>query len=73
MKNALLLLLSLTVTAISFAADTKPIEDVFERYWQAYARKDFAKAAADVLPSDLDDTKAAILPLFLSAQTHKSK
>lgn len=73
MKTALLLFLSLTVATASFAADTKPIEDVFQSYWSAYARKDFAKAAAEVLPSDLEETKAVILPLFLSAQTHKSK
>lgn len=73
MKKLFLLTLALTLNAVSFAANTKPIEDVFQRYWSAYARKDFAKAAADVLPGDLDDAKAALLPIFLQAQTHKDK
>ncbi len=73
MKNAFLLLLSLTVAAASFAADTKPVEVAFQRYWSAYSKKDFAKAAADILPSDLEATKAAVLPIFLAGQTSKAK
>jgi hypothetical protein len=73
MKKALLFIAALTFSAVSFAADTKPIEEVFQRYWSAYAKKDVAKAAADVLPSDLEDTKAALLPVFLAAQSHKDK
>jgi len=73
MKKVFILLLSLTVAAASFAADTKPIEDVFQRYWGVYAKKDFAKAAADILPSDLEATKAAMLPVFLAAQGNKAK
>lgn len=73
MKKALLLLISLTVAAAAYAADTKPIEDEFLRYWQAYSKKDFAKAAAEILPSDLDATKAAVLPVFLAGQSSKAK
>jgi hypothetical protein len=73
MKKLLVLTLALTLNAISFAANTKPIEDVFQRYWSAYAKKDFVKAAADVLPSDLEEAKTALLPIFLQAQGHKDK
>ena len=68
-----LLVLALALSTVSFAADTKPIEDVFQRYWTAYVKKDFVRAAADVLPSDLDDAKAALLPVFLEAQTRTDK
>jgi hypothetical protein len=73
MKKALSLALALLVTAASFAASTKPIEDVFQRYWSAYSKKDFVKAAADVLPSDLDEAKKELLPIFLQAQSHQDK
>ena len=73
MKKTLFLLLALTLSAISRAADTKPIEAVFQNYWDAYARKDFAKAAADVLPADLEATKRELLPVFLSAQSSQVK
>lgn len=73
MKKALSLALVLLFTAASFAANTKPIEDVFQRYWSAYSKKDFAKAAADVLPSDLDEAKKELLPLFLQAQSSQEK
>src|SRR5688572_19731309 len=71
MKKLILLTLALIINTASFAADTKPIEEVFQRYWSAYAKKDFVKAAADVLPSDLEDAKTALLPVFLQAQTSK--
>lgn len=74
MKKVLSLALALVVTAACHAAaTTKPIEDVFQRYWGAYANKDFAKAAADVLPSDLDEAKKELLPVFLQAQSHPDK
>ena len=73
MKTLLSLTLTLLLTSAAFAADTKPIEDAFQRYWSAYAKKDFAKAAADVLPSDLEDAKKALLPVFLEAQGQKEK
>lgn len=74
MKTALSFTLALLVTAASFAAaSTKPVEDVFQRYWSSYSKKDFAKAAADVLPSDLDEAKKELLPLFLQAQSSQEK
>ena len=73
MKNALLLAFTLCFAAAVSAADTKPIETVFQKYWEAYARKDFVKAATEVLPSDLESAKSELLPVFLSAQTHKAK
>ena len=73
MKKLIILTLSLILCATCSAADTKPIEDVFQRYWGAYAKKDFARAATDVLPSDLDKAKAALLPVFLEAQTRTEK
>lgn len=74
MKKLLLLLLAFTVSgAAASAADTKPVEDVFLRYWSAYSKKDFAKAAADILPSDLEDAKKEILPVFLAAQSQTNK
>jgi hypothetical protein len=73
MKKLIVLTLVLALNAISFAADTKPIEDVFQRYWSAYAKKDFARAAADVLPSDLEAAKKALLPVFLEAQARTDK
>ena len=73
MKKALLLVAALTISAVAFAADTKPVEDVFQRYWSAFSKKDIVKAAADVLPSDLEDTKNAVLPVFLAAQNQKEK
>jgi hypothetical protein len=72
MKKAFLLL-ALTLTTLAFGADNKPIEDTFNRYWAAYSRKDFAAAAAEMLPSDLENAKTILLPVFLGAQTHKSK
>jgi hypothetical protein len=73
MKKLIVLTLSLMLCATSFAADTKPIEDVFQRYWGAYAKKDFSRAATDVLPADLDGAKAALLPVFLEAQARTEK
>jgi hypothetical protein len=73
MKKLLALTLALTLNVAAFAANTQPIEDVFQRYWSAYSKKDFVKAAADVLPSDLEEAKAALLPVFLQAQSHKDK
>ena len=73
MKKLIVLTLALLVNAIAFAADTKPIEDVFQRYWSAYSKKDFTKAAADVLPADLEDAKTALLPVFLAAQGNTDK
>lgn len=73
MKKALLLFFSLTLGTLALAADTKPIETVFQNYWNAYAKKDFAKAAAEILPSDLDEAKAELLPVFLAAQSNPNK
>jgi len=73
MKKLLGLTLALTLCAVNVAADTKPIEEVFQRYWSAYSQKDFGRAAADVLPSDLEEAKAALLPVFLEAQSHQEK
>ncbi len=73
MKPWFTALLSLLVAATSFAANTQPIEEAFNRYWSAYAKKDFAKAAADILPSDLDEAKNLILPVFVAGQASKNK
>jgi hypothetical protein len=73
MKKLIVLALSVILCAASSAADTKPIEDVFQRYWSAYAKKDFVRAAADVLPADLEAAKTALLPVFLEAQTRSEK
>jgi hypothetical protein len=73
MKKTFLLLLSLVVVTAAFAADTKPVETTFQRYWASYSKKDFTKAAAEVLPSDLEATKAAVLPVFLANQSSKAK
>ena len=73
MKKLFAVTLAITLCTGAFAADSKPIEDVFHRYWAAYVKKDFVRAAADVLPSDLDEAKAALLPVFLEAQTRTEK
>lgn len=73
MKKLLILLTTLAFSAVAMAADNAPIEAQFLKYWDAYAKKDFAKAAAEVLPSDLDEAKAEILPVFLGAQTSAKK
>jgi hypothetical protein len=73
MKKTFLLLLSLVVVTAAFAADTKPVETTFQRYWASYSKKDFTKAAAEVLPGDLEATKAAVLPVFLANQSSKAK
>ena len=73
MKKLIGLTLALFLCAASFAADNKPIEDVFQRYWGAYTKKDFARAATDVLPADLESAKSALLPVFLEAQSSKEK
>ncbi|MSU49205.1 MAG: hypothetical protein EXS37_09005 [Opitutus sp.] len=70
---ALTVIINVSAVAISHAANTKPIEDVFQRYWGAYSRKDLAKAATDILPSDLEELKTAVLPVFVSAQSSKNK
>ena len=73
MKRVLLLLLSLTVATAALAADTKPVEDVFNRYWSVYSKKDFGKATAEILPGDLEAMRAAVLPVFLAGQGSKAK
>jgi|GEM_PF-2954809 len=73
MKKLISLLALAASVVVLQAADTKPVETAFQRYWAAYAKKDFAKAAADVLPSDLEATKAAVLPVFLANQSSKAK
>ena len=73
MKKLISLLALVAFAVASQAADTKPVETTFQRYWSVYAKKDFAKAAAEVLPSDLEATKAAVLPVFLANQNSKAK
>ena len=73
MKKFFAVTLALSLCASLFGADSKPIEEVFQRYWGAYVKKDFVRAAADVLPSDLDAAKAALLPVFLEAQSRTDK
>ena len=73
MKKLISLLALAAFAVVSQAADTNPVETTFQRYWSAYAKKDFAKAAADVSPSDLEETKAAVLPVFLAGQGSKAK
>ena len=73
MIKALAFLVTLTFTAAGVAAAANPAEEVFQRYWGAYSKKDFARAATEVLPSDLDDTKAALLPVLLGAQASREK
>jgi hypothetical protein len=73
MKKVFFLFALLAVAVVARAADTKAVEEAFNRYWTAYAKKDFAKAAAEILPADLEATKAALLPVFLAGQTSKSK
>lgn len=72
MKKAFLFL-ALALTSFSLAADNRPIEETFNRYWSLYSKKDFTAAAADVLPADLENAKSVLLPLFLGAQTHANK
>ena len=73
MKQAFVSLFVLVAATVCSAADNKPIEDVFQRYWGAFVKQEFAKAATEILPSDLEETKAAVLPVFLGAQGHKEK
>lgn len=76
MKKLMLLLVSLLALAPASAAPTavtKAVEEVFLRYWDGYSKKDFTKAAADILPSDLDATKTEVLPVFLAGQTAKNR
>jgi hypothetical protein len=73
MKKLISLLTFLAVAVAVQAADTKPQETAFQRYWAAYSKKDFAKAATEILPSDLEATKAAVLPVFLAGQGSKAK
>lgn len=76
MKKLILLLASMLTLASSSAAPavaTKAVEDVFLRYWDAYSKKDFGKAAADILPGDLEATKTEVLPVFLAGQSAKNR
>ncbi len=73
MKKLISLLALVTFAMGSQAADTNPVETTFQRYWGVYAKKDFTKAAAEILPSDLEATKAAVLPVFLANQNSKAK
>jgi len=73
MIKALTFIIALSCTAAGFAAASNPVEEAFQRYWSAYSKKDFAKAATEVLPGDLDDTKAALLPVMLGAQANTTK
>lgn len=73
MKKAFAFLVVLSFAAAGYAAASNPVEDTFQRYWSAYSKKDFAKAAAEVLPSDLEETKAALLPVLLGAQANPAK
>lgn len=73
MKKVFFLFALIACAVASRAADAKTVEEAFNRYWLAYAKKDFVKAAAEILPSDLETTKAALLPVFLAGQTSKAK
>jgi hypothetical protein len=73
MKKAVVLLTALLLPLASFAADAATPEEVFQRYWHACANKEAAKAAGDILPSDLDDLKSAVLPVMLATQAPKDK
>ncbi len=73
MTKVIAFLVALTCTAGAFAASTPSVEDVFQRYWSSYSKKDYAKAAGEVLPADLEASKTALLPLFLAAQASRDK
>lgn len=73
MKKVLTLVLALACCVAASASSTQAVEEAFQRYWSAVAQKDFAKAAGDILPSDLEDLRKTVLPVFVAAQGHKSK
>ena len=73
MKKTLLFLVAVSLVSFVRAADTAAIEGTFQKFWSAYAKKDFAAAAAEMLPADLEAAKTELLPVFLGAQTHKAK
>lgn len=73
MKKLLILLTTLAFSAIAIAADNAAIEAQFQKYWDAYAKKDFTKAGAEIFPADLEELKTEVLPVFVSAQSHPKK
>lgn len=66
MKATVLAIVFFFLHSAAFAADDETIAQRMQDYWGAYTRAEFSEAAGYVLPADLREMKAQLLPVFLS-------
>jgi hypothetical protein len=72
MKPASALACVLLLVAGGARATEADVTKLMENYWRAYARSDFAAAAAYLDPRDTGALKKGLLPLFLRAAESKN-
>jgi hypothetical protein len=72
MKPASALACVLLLVAGAARATEADVTRLMENYWRAYARSDFAAAAAYLDPRDTGALKKGLLPLFLRAAESKN-
>ena len=72
MKPAAALACILLLVAGAARATEADVTKLMENYWRAYARSDFAAAAAYLDPRDTGALKKGLLPLFLRAAESKN-
>jgi hypothetical protein len=72
MKPASALACVLLLVAGAARATEADVTKLMENYWRAYARSDFAAAAAYLDPRDTGVLKKGLLPLFLRAAESKN-
>ena len=66
MKRFLFVVGCVIMHACAFAAGNHDVSQRMQDYWSSYSNGDFGKAASFILPSDLDDMKTELLPIFVA-------
>ena len=66
MRSLVFLVGFVLLSPFAFAANEDDVTRRMQDYWSVYARAEFGLAADFVVPSDLSELKAEILPLFIA-------
>lgn len=59
------------ICVLSFASNAKTPKEIMHSYWGEFSEANFDKTYNYIHPSDLDELKSVILPIFLEAQDSK--
>jgi len=66
MRSLVFLVGLVILQSFASAADEDDVSKRMQDYWSAYSRAEFSMAASFVIPSDLNEMKAELLPVFLT-------